>query len=215
MKKRWTVLLLVFAMLISLAVPAMAADPVNSAKTVASLGTLSNDFKTVTGLTDGSEAELTWSEAIAYLLLESGMPKAQLGTYPGDYIGMADSLGMISYDEGRTFAKANTAITDAEFTTLAANSGLTLLTAAFASGKATGPLFVNGLAQPIFPYTTGAVTEGYDNADSDIIRLCVYVETNYDTDGDGKLDLVKALVQIPRAAAEGSYKAATIYEARP
>ncbi len=41
------------------------------------------------------------------------------------------------------------------------------------------------------------------------------METNYDTDGDGKLDLVKALVQIPRAAAEGSYKAATIYEARP
>lgn len=71
------------------------------------------------------------------------------------------------------------------------------------------------MAQPIFPYTTGAVTEGYDNAKSDIIRYCVYVETNYDTDADGKRDLVKALVQIPRAAMEGDYKAATIYEARP
>ena len=37
----------------------------------------------------------------------------------------------------------------------------------------------------------------------------------YATDGDGKLDLVKAVVQVPRAAAEGDYKAATIYEARP
>lgn len=74
---------------------------------------------------------------------------------------------------------------------------------------------MNGMAQPIFPYTTGEVTEGYSNDESDIIRYCVYVETNYDTDDDGKLDLVKALVQIPRAAMEGNYKAATIYEARP
>ena len=47
------------------------------------------------------------------------------------------------------------------------------------------------------------------------IRDSVYVETNYDTDDDGKLDLVKAVVQVPRAAVEGNYKAATIYEARP
>lgn len=59
------------------------------------------------------------------------------------------------------------------------------------------------------------MTEGYSNEDSDIIRYCVYVETNYDTDDDGKLDLVKAVVQIPRAAMEGDYQAATIYEARP
>ena len=72
-------------------------------------------------------------------------------------------------------------------------------------GDTLEPLFLNGMAQPIFPYTTGAVTEGYDNANSDIIRYCVYVETNYDTDDDGKLDLVKALVQIPRAAMEGGY----------
>ena len=41
------------------------------------------------------------------------------------------------------------------------------------------------------------------------------METDYDTDDDGKLDLVKALVQLPRAAMEGDYQAATIYEARP
>ena len=78
------------------------------------------------------------------------------------------------------------------------------------------PLFVDGVAQPIFPYTSGVPTkDGYSNDKSDIIRYSVYVETNYDTDGDGKLDLVKALVQLPRAAAEGKYKAAAIYDARP
>ena len=78
------------------------------------------------------------------------------------------------------------------------------------------PLFVDGVAQPIFPYTSGVPTkDGYSNDNSDIIRYSVYVETNYDTDGDGKLDLVKALVQLPRAAAEGKYKAAAIYDARP
>ncbi len=108
------------------------------------------------------------------------------------------------------------------------------------------PLFMNGMAQPIFPYTEASYKtgekltyQGYDwvqgdngwvqqpvtkttdemagtpNAESDIIRFCVYVETNYDTDGDGKLDLVKTLVQLPKAALEGDYKAATIYEARP
>lgn len=56
---------------------------------------------------------------------------------------------------------------------------------------------MNGMAQPIFPYTTGSVETGYSNADSDVIRYCVYVETNYDTDDDGKLDLVKAVVQVP------------------
>lgn len=62
------------------------------------------------------------------------------------------------------------------------------------------PLFVDGVAQPIFPYTSGVPTkDGYSNDKSDIIRYSVYVETNYDTDGDGKLDLVKALVQLPRA----------------
>jgi len=41
------------------------------------------------------------------------------------------------------------------------------------------------------------------------------VETDYDVDGDGKRDLVKAVVQVPRSAVEGNYKAATLYEARP
>ena len=74
--------------------------------------------------------------------------------------------------------------------------------------------YENGLAQPILTYTDASV-ETYTNEGSDIVRFCVYVETDYDTDGDGKLDLVKAVVQLPRAAMEGAYQAAVIYEARP
>ena len=55
----------------------------------------------------------------------------------------------------------------------------------------------------------------YSNEDSDILRFCVYVETDNDTDNDGMADLVKALVQVPRAAVEGKYKAATIYDPTP
>ena len=79
----------------------------------------------------------------------------------------------------------------------------------------------NGLALPILTYTNAKVTT-YTNTSqygdghyNDIVRFCVYVETDYDTDDDGKLDLVKAVVQLPRAAMEGEYDAAVIYEARP
>ena len=77
------------------------------------------------------------------------------------------------------------------------------------------PVFENGLAQPVFPLTDGKTGEKYDPVTSSIVRYCVYVETDYDVDGDGKRDLVKAVVQVPRSAVEGNYKAATLYEARP
>ena len=77
------------------------------------------------------------------------------------------------------------------------------------------PVFENGLAQPVFPFTDGKTGEKYDPATSDIVRYCVYVESDYDMDGDGKRDLVKVFVQIPRSAVEGNYKAATLFEARP
>ncbi len=63
--------------------------------------------------------------------------------------------------------------------------------------------FRDGLAQPIF------------NINKDIARFCVYVETDYDTDADGKLDLIKVVVQLPKAAMNGDYKTGVIYEARP
>ena len=77
------------------------------------------------------------------------------------------------------------------------------------------PVFENGLAQPVFKFTDGKTGENYDPATSSIVRYCVYVESDYDMDGDGKRDLVKAFIQIPRSAVEGNYKAATLYEARP
>lgn len=77
------------------------------------------------------------------------------------------------------------------------------------------PVFENGLAQPVFKFTDGKTGENYDPATSSIVRYCVYVESDYDMDGDGKRDLIKAFIQVPRSAVEGSYKAATLYEARP
>lgn len=69
----------------------------------------------------------------------------------------------------------------------------------------------NGMAQPILKYSDIST----DNQDSEILRFCVYVETDHDTDGDGMADLVKAFVQLPKSAAEGKYKAAAIYDPTP
>lgn len=71
-----------------------------------------------------------------------------------------------------------------------------------------------GTAQPILQYTNLRKAD-YTNEGSDILRFCVYVETDYDTDADGKADLVEALVQVPRSAAEGYYKAGVIYDPTP
>ena len=72
----------------------------------------------------------------------------------------------------------------------------------------------NGMLQPVLEWTD-LRDEDYTNEGSDILRFCVWVETDYDTDLDGKADLVRALVQVPRAAAEGRYKAAVIYNPTP
>ncbi|MBM6990436.1 MAG: hypothetical protein I3I98_03375 [Mobilibacterium timonense] len=77
------------------------------------------------------------------------------------------------------------------------------------------PVFKDGVAQPVFPFTDGKTGAAYDRNASHVVRYCVYVETDFDMDGDGKRDLVKAFVQVPRAAALGSYKAPVVYEARP
>lgn len=94
---------------------------------------------------------------------------------------------------------------------------LPLFAAAFPAAAAdgiTGYVIENGMASEIIPYSDPQ-SSSYSNKNSEILRYVVYVETDYDTDLDSKPDLVKAIVQVPRAAAEGAYKAATIYEARP
>ena len=72
----------------------------------------------------------------------------------------------------------------------------------------------DGMAQPMLTWSDYRA-EGYTNEGSDILRFCTYVETDKDTDGDGMADLVKAFVQVPRAAAEGKYKAGIIYDPCP
>ena len=84
--------------------------------------------------------------------------------------------------------------------------------AATEAGKT--PVFEDGMAQPVLTYTNLRESD-YTNEGSDILRFCVYIETDYDTDSDGMADLVEALVQVPRPAAEGAFKAATIYDPTP
>ena len=73
------------------------------------------------------------------------------------------------------------------------------------------PHFEDGRAMPILQYSDRKTP----NEESDILRFVVYVETDHDTDGDGMADLVKVYMQLPRAAAEGKYKAAVIFDPTP
>ena len=86
--------------------------------------------------------------------------------------------------------------------------------AAFADGEGEVLLIENGALQPILE-VSDLRDPAYSNEDSDILRFCVYVETDHDTDSDGMADLVKTLVQVPRPAVEGKYRCATIYDPTP
>ena len=77
-----------------------------------------------------------------------------------------------------------------------------------------GIVIENGMAQQIASYTD-SMTLDYTNEGSELLRFVVYVETDNDTDMDGKPDLVKTMVQVPLQAASGVYKAPVLYEARP
>ena len=163
----------------------------------------------VKAMQDETAETISLQDVVDFALLYSGMEESQLGKHPYDWNCMAESADLLSRID---YSNPAAAATKQDYT--AVMKAVKPLYNALHADKLK-PLFINGKAQPIFPYTTGAVEEGYSNEDSDIIRFFVYVESNYDTDNDGKLDLVKALVQLPRAAMEGDYKAATIYEARP
>ena len=157
-------------------------------------------------VTERVDEEITVLKALSGLMQIAGLKAEQLGTYPDDHLAMAQSMGLLSKsDDGSQLC------TQQELEQLAARSEFSALEAAIDDGQ---PLFLNGMAQPIFPYTSGKLSD-YSNEDSDIIRFSVYVETDFDTDGDGKLDLVKTLVQVPRAAVEGKYQASILMEARP
>ena len=154
------------------------------------------------------DKELTVQDAVDELLQWAAKDPKQAGQSAADRERFAKSLGMISSQED-----LNRKVSQEELTNM--YSIAKKLYDAYRSEKK-APLFLNGRAQPIFPYTTGEkADEDYHYEDSEIVRFPVYVETDYDTDGDGKRDLVKAIVQLPKAVARGDFKAATILEARP
>ena len=201
MKKRAARLAQVLSMILSFTCQAGAVD--------ANSGDDGQQVSTYAALEASAQSGgLTKLGAVKYILLDCGMKETQFPSGDSDYIAMAKSVGIA---DDKFDGSASCSLE--ELHTMATSTAAVNLRNAVKNGT---PLFVNGVAQPIFPYTSGVPTaEGYNNDKSDIIRYSVYVETNYDTDGDGKLDLVKALVQLPRAAAEGKYKAAAIYDARP
>ena len=73
------------------------------------------------------------------------------------------------------------------------------------------PRFEDGMTMPMLNYSDPTVP----NEESEIQRFVVYVETDHDTDGDGLADLVKVFLQVPRAALEGKYKAAVLFDPTP
>ena len=154
------------------------------------------------------DEELTVLKALSGLMQIAGLKAEQLGNYPDDHLAMAQSMGLLSKsDDG------SNPCTLKKLKKLAGRGEIAALEEAIENEH---PLFLNGMAQPIFPYTSGKMdNKTYSNETSNITRFSVYVETDFDTDGDGKLDLVKALVQVPRAAVEGKYQAGVLMEARP
>ena len=169
------------------------------------------DLAKVTGSTlaaDQASKELTVQDAVNGLLQWAATDPSQLGQSQADRERFAKSLGLIEKSEDLTRKVSQPELAKMYET------AKKLYDAYRAEKKS--PLFLNGRAQPIFPYTTGKKEDqDYKYEDSQIVRFPVYVETDYDTDADGKPDLVKAIVQLPKAVAQGDFKAATILEARP
>ena len=150
--------------------------------------------------------QVTKKEVVLELLQWADTSQKLIGQTESDQLRFAESLGLIQ--PGEDISQVIT-----EFDSLV--SIAQKLHDAYRSEKKS-PLFLNGKAQPIFPYSTGQLNpDEYSFDKSDIVRFPVFVETDYDTDGDGKRDLVKAIVQMPKAVAQGDYKASTIFEARP
>ena len=171
----------------------------------------SQDLAKVTDSTlaaDQTSKELTVQDAVNGLLQWAATDPSQLGQSQADRERFAKSLGLIETSEDLTRKVSQPELAKMYETAKK-------LYNAYRAEKKT-PLFLNGRAQPIFPYTTGEKEDqDYKYEDSQIVRFPVYVETDYDTDADGKPDLVKAIVQLPKAVAQGDFKAATILEARP
>ncbi len=185
------------------ATPTVGSQEVSTAPKVTQ-----GDLAKITGATvtdQDREKEATVTEAVNQLLNWASTKENKVGSTDKDRLAFAESLGMVKEGvEGSAPVTNLTSMVDVA----------KQLRAAYRADKKT-PLFLNGKAQPIFPFTPGDDPEHYSYDKSDIVRYIVYVETDYDTDGDGKPDLVKTFVQVPKAAVNGDYKAASIFEASP
>ena len=150
---------------------------------------------------------ITQREYVVSMIKSAGMKDSMFGT-ENDQDALAKSLGFL---DNWNYNPTGEVTAEVAVGMDAAMSGaLNGLRTALAK-QPLEPYFVNGMAQPIFPYGNSIYN---DTSGEGVIRFVVYVESDYDTDADGKLDLVKTLVQLPRAALSGS-KFSTIYEARP
>lgn len=224
MKKKLITVLLVLVMIVSLAFPALAVQANSQALTHGELAAIAARLENgeealaesgAVAMAEGEEdpaeepepveddAPVVQQDVAAFLLLYAGLKESQLGTFPDDYNEMAQSVGLTKGVDYQPEADCSVA----QFKTMLSNVQA-LYDAMHAENKE--PFFVDGLAQPIFEMSDAT----QPNGDSGVVRFCVYVETNYDTDDDGQLDLVKALVQLPHEVLDGM-KVSTIYEARP
>ena len=225
MKKRTLTLLLMLVMLVSLVFPAVAVEQSSQVLTRGELKAIAAKLENgeeafaesaAVVMDEGDEppaedpaeepeddAPVVQQDVAAFLLLYAGLKESQLGSFPYDYNFMAQSVGLTKGVDYQPEEPCSIA----QFQTMLQNVQ-PLYDAMHAENKE--PFFVDGLAQPIFEMSDAT----QPNGDSGVVRFCVYVETNYDTDDDGKLDLVKALVQLPHEVLDGM-KVATIYEARP
>ncbi|MDR2713648.1 MAG: dockerin type I domain-containing protein [Clostridiales bacterium] len=161
-------------------------------------------------LTAATEEELgTQREYLVSLLKSAGMKDLAIGTVDRDKDMLAESLGFLDNWDYQPTADVTPEIAAQMDAAMAgAYNGLRDALAK----NPPEPYFVKGLAQPIFPFGNSTY---YDTTGEGAARFIVYVETNFDTDGDGKLDLIKVVVQLPRAAVDQGMKVSTIYEARP
>ena len=167
MKRRILTLLLTLVMVLSL-LPGTALavnDSSAPAVTYADLADINGTALVPDGA--GENTELTVADAVRALLLWTGMTEQQLGSFPDDYLAQARSMGMIDTDTDAdapcTLAayRQMKAVADQMYDALHANK--------------LQPLYMNGMAQPIFPYTTGEVDGGLQQRRErhhPLLRLC-------------------------------------------
>ncbi|MCL1872549.1 MAG: dockerin type I domain-containing protein [Clostridiales bacterium] len=162
---------------------------------------------TLTAATDDEFG--TQRDYVTAMIKSAGMLDSAMGTSNNDKDLLAKSLGFLDNWDYNPTADVTAEIA-AQMDAAMADAYNGLRTAL--AKVPMEPYFVNGMAQPIFPYGNSSY---YDTSGEGVVRFLVYVETGYDTDADGKLDLIKVVVQLPRAAVEKGMKCATIYHAQP